>query len=92
MPMLSRIISGRTPALLLLLGRHLPVRGRGRMAGERLGVADIHQPLDQLERVVEALAGFEAAVDAEGHQRAGAPAEIFLRQRVIGAVGESRRS
>ena len=30
----------------LLLRRHLPVRGRGRMAGERLGVADIDQTLE----------------------------------------------
>ena len=33
--------------LALLLGRHLPMRGRGRVAGERLGVAHIDQPLEQ---------------------------------------------
>ena len=76
--------------LALLLGRHLPVRGRGRMAGQRLGVAHIDQPLDQLERVVETLAGLEPALDAESQQRAGAAAEIFLRQRVIGVVGKAR--
>ena len=59
------------------------------MAGERLGVADIDQPLEQFERVVERLAGFEPAVDAEGQQRAGAAAEIFLRQSVIRVVGEA---
>jgi hypothetical protein len=39
--------------------RHLPMRRRGRMAGERLGVAHIDQPLEQLERVVERLAGLK---------------------------------
>ena len=89
MPTQSRIISGRTPAFSCSLRRHLPMRRRGRMAGERLGVADIDQPLEQLQRVVERLAGFEPAGDAEGQQRAGAAAEIFLRQRVIGIVGEA---
>ena len=60
------------------------------MAGQRFGVAHIDEPLDQLERVVELLAGLEAALDPEGQQRAGAPAEIFLRERVIGAVREAR--
>ena len=78
--------------LALLLGRHLPMRGRGRMAGERLGVAHIDQPLEQLERVVEALAGVKPAGDAEGQQRTGAAAEIFVRQRVIGIVGETRHN
>ena len=50
----------------------------------------IDEPLDQLERVVEPLAGLEAALDAEGQQRAGAAAEIFLRQRVVGIVGKAR--
>ena len=81
MPPESRIISGRTPALLLLLGRHLPVRGRGRMAGERFSVAHIDQPLEQFERVVERLSGIEPADNAEGEQRGGAATEIFLRQR-----------
>ena len=62
MPMLSRIVSGPTPALACSSRRHLPVRGRGRMAGERLGIAHVDQPLDQAERVIEFLAGFEAAL------------------------------
>jgi hypothetical protein len=74
---------------LLLRGRHLTVRGRCRVAGERLGVAHVDQPLEQLQRVVELLAGLEPASDAEGDERAGAAAEIFLRQRVIGAVREA---
>ena len=86
MPMLSRIISGVTPALRLLLGGHLPMGGRGRMAGQRLRIAEIDQTLDQLERIVEFCRGSIAAAHAEGHQRAGAAAKIFLRERVIGVV------
>ena len=82
----SRIISGRTPALSCSSRRHLPVRRRGRMAGERFRIAHIDQPLEQLERVVKPLPAFEPAGDAEGQERAGAAAEIFLRQRVIGIV------
>src|SRR5690242_9112105 len=75
--------------LLLLFGRHLPVRGRGRMARKRLGVAHIDQPLDQLERIVKFLARFETAGDAEREERAGMAAEILARQRVIGVVGKA---
>jgi hypothetical protein len=35
------------------LGVELAVRGRGRVAGERLGVADVDQPQDHLQRVDE---------------------------------------
>ena len=75
--------------LELLLGGHLPMGGRGGMAGERPRVADVDQPLDQPQRVVEALRRLEPALDAEGQQRGGASAEIFLRQREIGAVGQA---
>src|SRR5579863_5255986 len=73
----------------LLLGRHLPVRGRGRMAGERLGVAEVHQALEELERVVEARARVVAAADGEGEQRAGATAEILPVELVVGTVGKA---
>src|SRR5580704_13240873 len=74
---------------LLLLCRHLPVRGRGRMAGERFGIAHVDQTLEQLERVVKRLAGFEPTDDAESEQRTSPAVEIFLRQCVIGIVGEA---
>ena len=73
----------------LLFGRHLAVGGRSRVAGERFRIADIDEPRDQLQRVVEGLAGLEAALDAEGEQRRRVAVEIFLDQRVIGAVGEA---
>src|ERR1700676_5482888 len=53
----------------LLFGGHLAVRGRGGMAGKRFRIADIDQPRDQLQRIIEGLAGLEAALDAEGEQR-----------------------
>ena len=90
MPTLSLIVSGRTPALLLLFGRHLPVRGRCRMAGQRFRVSDVDQPLEQFQRVVEPLAGLEPSRHAEGQQRTRAAAQVLLRQRVIGAVVEAR--
>ena len=52
--------------------RQLAMRGGGGMAGERFGVADVHQPLEELQRIVEALARLEAALDAEGQERAAA--------------------
>src|ERR1051326_1536831 len=68
--------------LRLLVGGHLPVGGRRGMARERLRVAHVDEPRDQPERVVELLARLEAALHAEGQERARAAAEIFLRQLV----------
>ena len=59
------------------------------MAGEGLGVTHVDETLDQPERVVELLAGFESSLDAEGQQGARAPAEIFLDARVVGTVREA---
>ena len=78
------------PGLALFFNRHLPMGSRGRMAGQRFSVTQIDETLEQLERVVELLAGLEPSLDPEGDQRAGPAAEIFLRERVIGAVRESR--
>src|ERR1700738_4666996 len=52
----------------LLFAGHLAVGGRGWMAGERFRIANINQPRDQVQRVIEGLAGLEAALDAEGEQ------------------------
>src|SRR5271163_2130458 len=73
----------------LLVGRHLPVCGRGRVASQRLGVAHIDQPLEQAERVVKLLAALKPAGNAEGQQRTGMAPEIFVRQFVIGIVGKA---
>ena len=57
-----------------------------RMAGQRFRVADVDQPLEQFQRVVETLAGFEPSGHAKSQQRTRPAAEVFLRQRMIGAV------
>src|SRR5439155_2865110 len=64
------------PGLLLLLHRHLPMRRRRRMARQRLGVPQIDQPHEQLERVVESLARLEPPLDPKRQQRTGPPPQI----------------
>src|SRR5690606_15415301 len=56
----------------------LAVRGRGRVAGERLGVADVHQTQNQLQGVNEPGAGFAATLDAEGQNAGGFSSHVFL--------------
>ena len=73
---------GPYAGLFLLFWRHLPVRGRCGMAGERFRVANVDQPLEQFERIVEPLAGLEPSSHAEGQQRTRPAAQILLRQRV----------
>src|ERR1700722_18531445 len=64
----------------LLLCGHLPMRRRCRMAGERFRVAQIHEALEELQCIVEAHAGLQAAADLEGHERTGLAAEVLLHQ------------
>src|SRR5437660_3921788 len=52
---------GAHTRLALLGRRHLPMCGGGRVAGQRFGVAQIHEALDEREGVVESLAGLEDA-------------------------------
>src|SRR3546814_17255982 len=68
---------------LQLLRRQLAMRGRGRMARQGLGVADIDKPLDHLERVIEFHASVEANLDAEGQQRRWPALAVLLCQRVV---------
>ncbi len=79
-PTLRRMLPGPTPAASCSCGGHLPMRRRCRMAGQRFRIAQIHQALEQLERVVETHAGLQAAADFESHQRARPAAQIFLHQ------------
>src|SRR5882724_1400519 len=81
---------GSHPGLALLLQRHLSMGGRGRVAGQGLGVAHVDEPLDEPQRVVELLAGLEPSLDPEGHERAGAAAEVALGERVVGTLREAR--
>ena len=50
----------------------LLVSGGSGMNHQRLGIADIGQQAEQLQRIDEALAGLEASTNAEGDQRARA--------------------
>src|ERR1700723_3069648 len=70
----------------LLFSGHLAVGGRCGMAGEGFRITDIDEPRDQLQRVIEGLAGFEAAFDPECKQRRGVAIQILLDQRIIGTV------
>ena len=69
----------------LLLSRELLMRGGGRMDHQRLGVADVGQQREKLERVDELLARIVAALDAECDQGPGAVGQILFRSRVVGA-------
>src|SRR5947209_10189796 len=55
---------GRNAGLALLFGGHLAVRGRSGVTRKRLRVADIDEPLDQLQRVVKRTARGKSALDA----------------------------
>jgi hypothetical protein len=88
MPTLSLIVSGRTPAAICSsrdIWRWVVEAG---LAGKRLRIADVHQALDEPEGVIEPLSALVTAHDAEGQQRAGAAAEVLIRERMIRAVGE----
>src|SRR5690606_29491226 len=54
-----------------LFRAELAVRGRSRVAGQRLGVADIDQPQDHVQRVDELAACFHTALDAEADNTRG---------------------
>ncbi|MNZ66269.1 hypothetical protein D3C78_844880 [compost metagenome] len=58
------------------------------MAGQRLGVADVHQAHHQLQRIDEARAGRLAALDAERQDRRWFAAGIALGQFMLGVVGQ----
>src|SRR5690606_22301217 len=72
----------------LFLLRELAVRGGRRVAGQRLGIADVDQPLEQLERVVGPDAGFVAAFQAEREDARRLAAEVLLRQSVVRVLGQ----
>ena len=67
------------------------MRGRGRVAGQRLGVADVDQAREQVQRVLEAATSgnrvgrFQAEADDAG----GTPAHQLLRQRVVAVVRQA---
>jgi hypothetical protein len=54
-------MSGAHAGLGQLVRVELAVRGGRRVAGQRLGVADVDQPREELQRVLEAGAGGAAS-------------------------------
>src|SRR5690242_5120487 len=74
----------------LLLGRKLAMGGGGGVRGERLRIAEIDQALEQPQGIEKAPPRLEAAMNAEGQQRAVPPSEVFVGEGVIGIVGKSR--
>ena len=79
----------RDTGLGQFFGRQLAVRGRCRVAGQRLAVADIDQTGDQLQRVLELAAAFAATLDAEIEDAGSLSTHVFLHQRVILVVGQA---
>src|SRR2546430_16356234 len=71
---------GRHASLQLVGLAHLPVRGRGGMDHQGLGVADVCQMAHELRRLDEALAGPGPALDAEIQQPGSALRKVFLCQ------------
>ncbi len=62
------------------------MRGRGRMAGQRLAVTDVDQPSEQLERILKTRPGFAAALEPEAQDARGASLHQALGDVVIGMV------
>ncbi len=59
------------------------------MAGQGLGVADVHQALEDLQRIVEAHARGIAALEAEGEDRRRLALHVFARQFMVRVVGQA---
>src|SRR5207302_889214 len=74
---------GSYSSLALFFGRHLSMRAGGRVARQGFGVAQIHEPHNQLKRVVELHGGRKAPLDSEGHQGTGSTQKISLGERTI---------
>ena len=83
MPTERRTSSGVTPVAACSSHGELLVRGGGGVDDQRLGVADVGQQGEQLDGVDELLARFEAALDAEGDQRALAVGHVLLGAVVV---------
>ena len=66
----------------------LAVSGGGRVGRQRLGVANVHQAREQLQRIEEACAGFAASVALEAErQNARSPAtRLLLHDGMVGVV------
>ncbi len=68
---------GANTGAFQLLRSHLPVRGRGGMAAERSGVADIYEPLDKFERVVKRLGRLQVPATPRVKSEGARPRRYF---------------
>jgi hypothetical protein len=76
-------MSSETPAFAISVGGQLTVRGRGRVAGQCLAIADIDQAGDQLQRILELAATDAAALDTEVKDAGCTATHVFLNQGVV---------
>ena len=89
MPTLKRMLPGPTPAAQLLLGLICRCVVEAGWQARDFASPRFTSRLKSFKRVVEAHARRQAAAHVEGEQRAGTPAQIFLHQPMVGAVGEA---
>ena len=69
--------------------RELAMGGAGRVDGERAGIADIGDMVEEFQCADETLACRGAAGEFEPHQPAIAAAQIFLRALLVHASGQA---
>jgi enoyl-CoA hydratase len=81
---------GAGAGLHLLRVRQLPVRGGCGVNDERTGIADVREVREQFDIGDELDAGVIAALESEGEHGAAALRHVFLRQRVVLVVLETR--
>src|SRR6516225_9619308 len=60
------------------------------MAREGLGIAEVYEPLDQLESIVKFLRCLKTSFDCERQQGAGAAIEILLCEVMVRVIGKTR--
>lgn len=58
------------------------------MTREGFGIAQIHQSLEQPQRIVETAARMGVTADPKCQERASSAAQILLYQRIIRAIGK----
>ena len=73
----------------LLLGRKLLVGRRGRMDGQRFGIAHVGQVRKELQALDEAPTGLRPALDAKAQDSALSPGQVLLGQFVRGMVWQA---
>eukprot|EP01132_Coremiostelium_polycephalum_P021847 gene21848-biopygen12291 len=63
--------------------------GGRRVAGQGLGIANVHQALEDLQRIVETHARLITTLQAEGQNRRRFALHVFLRQVMVGVIRQA---